>query len=240
MKILNMPLGSGKTTALVKMMLEPGNEDVVFVAPTKSQAEAIGYRTATTTLGQPESKELRSRFISAAELPNRKGRKERYVIDEIDGVIGGLIGGEVVAIAGTDEDEKKAYRENPEKYWERNTRREVKADSKGRLTGAQPETQYVKREAADGTIIYEPVAPKVFDVYRDVTFDQFEEFFGVSPSDVRAQDVKVHYLYDNGDYLHNSLVVKTFIRNEDGSKVRDEHNNLAEQRVLIRIKKDSE
>lgn len=109
MKIISKGLGEGKTYDLVKLMLEPGNEDVVFVAPTRAQAQDIGKRTAVITFGQRDTPELRSRFISAAELPNRKGRKERYVIDEIDGVIGGLIGGEVIAIAGTDEDVKADY-----------------------------------------------------------------------------------------------------------------------------------
>ena len=110
MKIINREPGGGKTTALVGMMFEPGNEDVVFVAPTKKQAIDIGLRTAVTVYGATQDAALRDRFISVSELDNRKGREERYVIDEIDGAIDFLVGGTVIAISGTDEDHKIAHR----------------------------------------------------------------------------------------------------------------------------------
>lgn len=109
MKIINREHGGGKTTALVWIMFEPGNEDVVFVAPTKAQAN-IGYQTAVTSLGKKGGAELRDRFISVSEFQSRKGRNERYVFDEIEEVIRYLIGAPVVAIAGTDEGYKIAYR----------------------------------------------------------------------------------------------------------------------------------
>lgn len=157
MKIISKGLGEGKTYDLVKLMLEPGNEDVVFVAPTRAQAQALGKRTAVETFGQGDTPELSQRFISAAELPNRKGRKERYVIDEIDGVIGGLMGGEVIAIAGTDEDVKAEHRKRRAESPHPPQGAGVKADSKGRLTGAQPETRYLKRTDPDGTLVFQPV-----------------------------------------------------------------------------------
>lgn len=103
MRIINREHGGGKTTELVRIMLLPGNEDVVFVAPTAAQAERLGYETAVQVFGAKRSKELASRFISASALPNRKDRNERYVIDELEGVISSLVGGEVIAVAGTDE-----------------------------------------------------------------------------------------------------------------------------------------
>jgi len=109
MRIFNRPMGTGKTTELVKLMLEPGNGDVYFVAPSRAQAE-IGYRIAKEMIvasakSDPEVtisyKNLGHRFISASALDKLEAGT-RYVIDEIDGVIGALIGGPVLAIAGTD------------------------------------------------------------------------------------------------------------------------------------------
>ena len=110
MKIINREMGGGKTTALVEMMLRPGNEDVVFVAPTRAQAVNIGLRTAVKVFGQEETPKLRDRFISVSELLGRRDRKERYVLDEIEGCLQYLVEAPVVAIAGTDEDYKIAYR----------------------------------------------------------------------------------------------------------------------------------
>lgn len=105
MRILNWELGRGKTTELVRIMLEPGNEDVIFVAPSMAQAEKLGYGTAVGRFGQDESPELKARFISVGQVHLHKGA--RFVIDEIGGVIGSLIGGEVLALSGTDENVKK-------------------------------------------------------------------------------------------------------------------------------------
>lgn len=113
MRIFNRPLGTGKTTELVKIMLEPGNGDVYYVAPTRAQAENAANIAKELILkaakSNPEVKITHSnlgyRFLSVADLTKadpgtRYG--SRYVIDEISGVIGALISGEVLAIAGTD------------------------------------------------------------------------------------------------------------------------------------------
>lgn len=109
MKIISKGLGEGKTYDLVKMMLEPGNEDVVYVAPTYMQAQAIGKRTAVAAFGQEDTRELAERFIPVSAMFSRQGRNERYVVDEIAGVISYLMGSEVIAIAGTDEDVAMEY-----------------------------------------------------------------------------------------------------------------------------------
>lgn len=99
MKIINREMGGGKTHALVEIMLRPGNEDVIYVAPTRDQAYRIAYEYAKTI--RPGI--TRSRFITAADIEhNRLGH--RYVFDEVHAVLSTLVGTEVVAIAGTDED----------------------------------------------------------------------------------------------------------------------------------------
>lgn len=99
MKIINREMGGGKTHALVEIMLRPGNEDVIYVAPTRDQAYRIAYEYAKTI--RPGIS--RSRFITAADIEhNRLGH--RYVFDEVHAVLSTLVGTEVVAIAGTDED----------------------------------------------------------------------------------------------------------------------------------------
>lgn len=109
MKIISLDPGQGKTTALVKIMLEPGNEDVVYVAPTRKQAESA-HRIAQELHDPGTAYGLRNRFISASEMKNLPSQG-RYVIDEIDGVIRNLVRGEVLAIAGTDFDAKMRWRE---------------------------------------------------------------------------------------------------------------------------------
>lgn len=102
MKIINREMGGGKTHALVEIMLAPGNEDVLYVAPTRDQAYRIAYEYAKNLSPNVQ----RGRFITAADIEhNRVGA--RYVIDEIDTVLNLFIGTEVVAIAGTDEDVRR-------------------------------------------------------------------------------------------------------------------------------------
>jgi hypothetical protein len=101
MKVFNLDRGEGKTTALIKIMLEPGNEDVIYVAPTHAQANyafTLAQRLAgADTLNVPG----RARFIAARQMDLHSGR--RYVVDEADAVV------PFVAIALTDEDKKAAW-----------------------------------------------------------------------------------------------------------------------------------
>jgi len=110
MKIIATEPGGGKTTALIDIMLKPGNEDVVYVAPTFKQDDvahrAAMHRAAERGLEAPS----RSRFIRADQLLARPRARERYVLDEVDGILHSLLGSAPVAIAGTDEDVKAAWR----------------------------------------------------------------------------------------------------------------------------------
>lgn len=137
MRIINRPKGSGKTYELVKMMMmEPGNEDIVYVAPTYVQAERIAKRLAIQEFGAKPSPELSMRFTNAGAV-NQPGRHyppdQRFVIDELDGVIGGIIGGNVVAVAGTDEKHKEIWRTDKSKHFKRQALKEMVSEAvKGR------------------------------------------------------------------------------------------------------------
>lgn len=101
MKIINREMGGGKTTALVQIMMRPGNEDVIYVAPTLSQAHRIAYPYAR----QIDPNVDLNRFVSVAGLLEFDPEsRPRFVIDELEGLLGSLAGGEVLAVAGTDED----------------------------------------------------------------------------------------------------------------------------------------
>lgn len=102
MRILNWEHGRGKTTELVRMMMQPGNEDVVYVAPTFAQAD-YALAVATDMCGGVRPAGLHLRFTSVLALGQRQGFRGRYVIDEFDGV---LLGAEVLAVAGTCETQK--------------------------------------------------------------------------------------------------------------------------------------
>lgn len=114
----------------------------------------------------------------------------------------------------------------------------VKADSKGRLTGAQPETKYLRREAADGTITYVPEVPKEFDTDRGVSWEEFESFFGVPPSQV-AQDgiTAVSLLTPREGFLNNGILVRAFVTAADGSRLASGGEVQAKD-LLIRIKEE--
>ena len=96
MRILQMPMGSGKTYQLVWLMMQPGNEDIIYVAPTKAQADCA-HQIARSL---PGPNPTRDRFVSVSQLPIRD-KKARHVVDELVGVLSYLIGGEVLEATHT-------------------------------------------------------------------------------------------------------------------------------------------
>ena len=111
MRIIEKDLHGGKTTELVKFMLEPGNEDVIYIAPTLHQAQRIALAIAVDVLedrGDEVPVTIGSRFRSLSVLKDgyTLPPNTRVVIDEIDGVLSGVLGVQVLAIAGTDSRKK--------------------------------------------------------------------------------------------------------------------------------------
>lgn len=105
MKIINREMGGGKTTALLELMAGPDGHDIVYVAPSMAQA-----RRAKEMFDKYYGGNSDRRFISVGQLGGIRGSSyptPRFVIDEADGVLGHLLGGQVVGIAGTDEDLKR-------------------------------------------------------------------------------------------------------------------------------------
>lgn len=100
MEIIDLPQGEGKTAALVDLMLEPGNEDVVYVAPTYAQAD-YARKLAVAKFGGVEPLGFRLRFTSASGVLSYSGPRRRYVVDELDTTLSVLLGGGVVAMACT-------------------------------------------------------------------------------------------------------------------------------------------
>ena len=102
MKIINREPGGGKTRALLEMVI--GDASIIYVAPTRAQAEHA-YREARSMTPMIS----RGRFISIHQVPTYRGVNPAYqfVLDEVEGILGGLIGGTVIAIAGSDEDLKR-------------------------------------------------------------------------------------------------------------------------------------
>lgn len=107
--------------------------------------------------------------------------------------------------------------------------REVKADTKGRVTGAEPEKSYVRKEARDGVLTYTPVIPFEFAEVRDVTNAKFEAFFGVPVGQVLADSnmaVPLRDKYADVKYYPHGLIFTRFSENRET------------EQVLIRILKD--
>lgn len=111
----------------------------------------------------------------------------------------------------------------------------VKADSKGRLTGAQPETRYTRKEHPDGRIEYIPEVPKEFDAVRDVTQDQFKAFFGFPPTEISRDSMRVEWVQSGGKWIPNGIAFEV-IRFKDGKRVI-EGDSIAKDSVLIRVEK---
>lgn len=107
----------------------------------------------------------------------------------------------------------------------------VKSDSKGRLTGADPSTRYIRSTAPDGVITFTPEVPREFEEVRDVTSESFEGFFGIAPDEMRvANDIYIQRITGDASVLPHGLVFERFVTNETGLQTKIEQ-------VLIRIKK---
>lgn len=113
----------------------------------------------------------------------------------------------------------------------------VKADNKGRLTGAKALKSYEKRTQPDGTITYTPTVPEQFDGVRDVTVSDFEAFFGVSPEWVPAEDAIDTQRISEPGFLPTGLVLTRFVEGEAGQRMHT-GTEFKREHVLIRIKKD--
>ena len=118
--------------------------------------------------------------------------------------------------------------------------REVKADNKGRLTGAKGGETYTRRVTKDGVITYTPVTPVTFDEVRDVTQKQFEVFFGCLPVQVYAADnemiVPLQGEYAGEHVLPNGFMFSRFVF-EGGKRVPGPEGESLKENVLIRILK---
>lgn len=110
----------------------------------------------------------------------------------------------------------------------------VKADSKGRLTGAIPETRYTRKNHPDGRVEYIPEMPNEFDAVRDVTQEQFEAFFGFNPEVVSRDSVQVEWVKSYGKWIPNGIAFEVFKVTESGERVVEE-SEVQKDRVLIRI-----
>lgn len=94
----------------------------------------------------------------------------------------------------------------------------VKSDHKGRLTGAEPNTEYIKTIDASGAITYDPVAVKFPDNEKTVSWDEFTKFFGAEPTEVLGsgiQSVLAGWASKPGTLPH-VLQVRTYVRDEQG------------------------
>lgn len=117
----------------------------------------------------------------------------------------------------------------------------VTADHKGRIVGATPGDKYTRHTEPNGTITYTPVIPREYDTIRDVTEEEFEQFFGVPVHRVRATDIQVTTMQHREGYYHSGLVLTTFPVDERGNFIRDEDTlGRITERTLLRVKKPEE
>jgi hypothetical protein len=128
MKIIDIPQGAGKTTQLVEYMLQPGNEDVIYIAPTLRQADnarrmaahmvldkasvSLGFDMSPVASTVSPAGKLGRRFMGASQVArhSRQLLDARVVIDELPDVLYVLLGGSRVDVATLTSDEKRTPR----------------------------------------------------------------------------------------------------------------------------------
>lgn len=115
---------------------------------------------------------------------------------------------------------------------------EVRADSKGRLTGAEPGETYRRQEDGNGTITFVPAVPKFFDTERSVSHELFEEFFGVPASAICRDSIRPAYYYEDTEgHLPSGLVAKKFVLTSDGKRVYDGQQEPMTETIFIKIRR---
>lgn len=114
----------------------------------------------------------------------------------------------------------------------------VKADSKGRLAGGNPEMKYTRKTHPNGKIEYVPEVPNEFDAMREVGWHQFTSFFGATPDEVLKDGIRlVDYNSKEGEFLPTGFMVTKFVTTPQGSRVYEGGESLKE-RVFIRVGKE--
>lgn len=119
----------------------------------------------------------------------------------------------------------------------------VKADSKGRLTGAEPEVNYHRNVLPGGTIVYTPSGPKSMDEIqnpavqevRDVSEEEAEKFFGVPMTGLAAQPIEIYSGVAAKGFVNHGLVFQRFDLDSSGDQVVED-GIRKKTSVLIRIK----
>ncbi len=106
---------ASSSTALLAVLLAPGNEDTIYVAPTAGQADRARLLAATMATS-PEQADA-SRFVSAdaKNLPKaKKGASARFVVENPAEVLAHVLGGTVLtetsASSGVDRRAEQAAR----------------------------------------------------------------------------------------------------------------------------------
>lgn len=118
----------------------------------------------------------------------------------------------------------------------------VKADSKGRLTGADPDRKYTRIQHRDGSITFRAENPNPEGDTHDVTEEQFTAFFKVSPWQASAdEDLIVKPLstaeMEGGKYLPTGIVVTYYAFDNEGRRIYENGGNPEMRSLLIRIRR---
>ena len=96
MDIIQWPTGAGKTSELLAYMLCPENADVHYIAPTMKMAVEAG-REFEKFGGDATGRFHGATYLHKRGLPSAA----RYVIDELEGVLGGLVWGKIEIVTST-------------------------------------------------------------------------------------------------------------------------------------------
>lgn len=98
-------------------------------------------------------------------------------------------------------------------------KREVKADSKGRITGASPGEEYIIWDDGMGSFTASPKKPRVFEDEREVSYDQFVQFFGVPPEQVNVEGLQTVRVAKSPDHYPYAIAFQKYRHTETGERV---------------------
>lgn len=95
----------------------------------------------------------------------------------------------------------------------------VKADAKGRITGATPEEEYTMHSDGEGGFYVRPKIPRTFDIGKEVSYEQFTEFFGCPPSEVNVEGFQIVNKRVGGEYLPHVIAFQKYKLDKEGGRM---------------------
>lgn len=94
----------------------------------------------------------------------------------------------------------------------------VRADSKGRVTGATPGEEYKIHNDGQGGFYMTPKEPYVYEAEREVSYEQFVAFFGCTPGEMSVDGLQVVEKAHKLQHYPSAIAFQRFRTDENGNR----------------------